>query len=88
MIKAKSAAPSVYNSFVPMVTTGTKEVNNFADGAAALAAGTDIKYAGALGPIFFDKYHNSGGLWAAENPVTNLPVKLISAADIATAEGH
>ena len=64
MIKAKSAAPSVYNSFIPAVTNGSKEVNNFADGAAALAAGTDIKYAGALGPISFDKYHNSSGEFA------------------------
>jgi hypothetical protein len=43
---------------------------------------------GVTGQVSFDKYHNSGGLWAAENPVTNQPVKLVSAKDIATAEGH
>lgn len=64
MIKAKSAAPSVYNAFIPAVTTGSKEVSNFAEGVAALNAGMDIKYAGAVGPISFDKYHNSAGEFA------------------------
>jgi hypothetical protein len=63
-------------------------VKTFAQGKAALAAGKTIDYVGVTGQVSFDKYHNSGGLWAAENPVTNLPVKLVSAKDIATAEGH
>ena len=61
MIKAHSADPSVYNSDIAAVTTGGKDVFNFAEGAAALQAGTDIRYVGALGPINFDKYHNSSG---------------------------
>jgi branched-chain amino acid transport system substrate-binding protein len=89
MIKAKSAAPSVYNSFIPMVTTGSKEVNNFADGAAALAAGRDIKYAGALGPIFFDKYHNSSGEFAvtkfAADGTPSAPLTIITAAQLQAA---
>jgi ABC-type branched-subunit amino acid transport system substrate-binding protein len=83
MIKAKSAAPSVYNSVIPEVTTGGKEVNNFADGAAALNAGTDIKYAGALGPISFDKYHNSSGEFAvvkfASDGSASSPLTIVTA---------
>jgi ABC-type branched-subunit amino acid transport system substrate-binding protein len=89
MIKAKSAAPSVYNSFIPAVTNGGKEVNNFADGAAALNAGTDIKYAGALGPISFDKYHNSSGEFAvtkfAADGTPSAPLTIITAAQLQAA---
>jgi ABC-type branched-subunit amino acid transport system substrate-binding protein len=89
MIKAKSAAPSVYNSVIPEVTTGGKEVNNFADGAAALNAGTDIKYAGALGPISFDKYHNSSGEFAvtkfASDGTPSAPLTIITAAQLQAA---
>jgi ABC-type branched-subunit amino acid transport system substrate-binding protein len=89
MIKAKSAAPSVYNSVIPEVTNGGKEVNNFADGAAALNAGTDIKYAGALGPISFDKYHNSSGEFAvtkfASDGTPSAPLTIITAAQLQAA---
>jgi branched-chain amino acid transport system substrate-binding protein len=90
MIKAKSAAPSVYNSAIPSITTGTKEVNNFVDGAAALNAGTDIKYAGALGPISFDQYHNSSGEFAAvkftSDGSASAPLTLITADQLKNAE--
>jgi ABC-type branched-subunit amino acid transport system substrate-binding protein len=86
MIKAKTAAPSGYNTSIPLVTSGSKEVNNFADGAAALNAGTDIKYAGALGPISFDQYHNSSGEFAvvkfASDGSASDPLTIITAAQL------
>ncbi len=63
-------------------------VKTFAQGKAALAAGKTIDFVGVTGQVTFNQYHNSGGLWAAENPVTNKPVRLISAAEMATAQGH
>ncbi len=89
MIKAKSAAPSVYNSVIPSVTNGGKVVNNFADGAAALNAGTNISYAGALGPISFDQYHNSSGEFAvvkfASDGSPSDPLTIITAAQLKAA---
>ena len=88
MLAAHSVDPVTFNPYIEKITQGTTMVKTFAQGKAALAAGKTIDYVGVTGQVSFDKYHNSGGLWAAENPVTNLPVKLVSAADIATAEGH
>jgi branched-chain amino acid transport system substrate-binding protein len=88
MLAAHSTSPVTFNPFIEKITRGTAVVHTFAEGKAALAAGKTIDYVGVTGQVSFDKFHNSGGLWAGENPVTNLPVKLISAADIATAEGH
>jgi ABC-type branched-subunit amino acid transport system substrate-binding protein len=89
MIKAKSVAPSVYNSAIPSVTNGTKVVYTFVDGAAALKAGTNISYQGAVGPIAFDQYHNSSGEFAvvkfasdgsASNPLTTITASELQAA--------
>jgi branched-chain amino acid transport system substrate-binding protein len=88
MLAAHSTDPAVFNPYIEKVTQGTTVVHTFAQGKAALAAGKTIDYVGVTGQVSFDKYHNSGGLWAAENPVTNLPVKLVSAKDIAAAEGR
>ena len=88
MLASRSAAPATFNPYIQKITQGSTVVHTFGQAKAALAAGKTIDYVGVTGQISFDKYHNSGGLWAAENPVTNLPVKLVSAQDIATAEGH
>lgn len=88
MLAAHSTNPVTFNPFIAKITQGTTVVHTFAQGKAALAAGKTIDYVGVTGQVSFDKFHNSGGLWAGENPVTNLPVKLISAKDIATSEGH
>ena len=88
MLAAHSVNPVVYNPYIAKITQGTTVVHTFAQGKAALAAGKTIDYVGVTGQVSFDKYHNSGGLWAAENPVTNLPEKLVSAKDVAAAEGH
>jgi branched-chain amino acid transport system substrate-binding protein len=61
---AKSTSPSVFNKFIPAVTTasaGAVPVHSYAAGVAALKAGKKIDYVGATGPIIWDKYHNSTG---------------------------
>ncbi len=88
MLAAHSLDPAVYNPYIAKITQGATVVHTFAQGKAALAAGKTIDYIGVTGQVSFDRYQNSGGLWAAENPVTNLPEKLVSARDVAAAEGH
>ena len=88
MLAAHSTSPVTFNPFIAKITQGGTVVHTFAQGKAALAAGKTIDYVGVTGQVSFDRYHNTAGVWAAENPVTNLPVKLISAQDIAVAEGH
>ncbi|HEY4887422.1 MAG TPA: ABC transporter substrate-binding protein [Candidatus Dormibacteraeota bacterium] len=64
MIMAKTTVGSYYNSYILQVVSpksGAVVVNNFADGAKALAAGKQIQYIGVLGKPTFDKYHNSAG---------------------------
>jgi ABC-type branched-subunit amino acid transport system substrate-binding protein len=85
---AKSTSPTVWNSFIPKVTTASATavvVHSYADGIAALKAGKTIDYVGATGLIAWNQYHNSaGGFEIADwQPNGNLnPVDLISAADI------
>lgn len=88
MLAAHSTSPATFNPFIAKITQGGTVVHTFAQGKAAIAAGKSIDYVGVTGQVSFDRYHNSAGVWAAENPVTNLPEKLISAQNIATAEGH
>ena len=88
MLAAHSTSPVTFNPFIAKITQGGTVVHTFAQGKAALAAGKTIDYVGVTGQVSFDRYHNSAGVWAAEHPVTNLPVSLISAQDIAIAEGH
>jgi branched-chain amino acid transport system substrate-binding protein len=88
MIKAKTTASS-YNKAIPSVTNGTKEVNNFVEGAAALKAGKSIKYVGVVGPISFDKYHNSTGQFAVvgfgSNGAASAPLTIVTAAQLSAA---
>jgi branched-chain amino acid transport system substrate-binding protein len=75
MQAAKSTTPSVYNNYIMKVTepgSGKEKVYTFAQGKKALAAGKQIQYIGASGPIVFDKYHNSFGNEAAERINANL----------------
>lgn len=68
MQAAHSTKPSVYNSFMPKVTTkrpGAVEVSTFAQGIRELKAGHQIYYVGVTGPIVFDRYHNSTGEFAS-----------------------
>ena len=74
---AKSTSPSVWNKFIPAVTTASPEavvVHSYADGIAALKAGKKIDYVGATGIIVWNQYHNSTGGFevAAYQPNGNL----------------
>jgi ABC-type branched-subunit amino acid transport system substrate-binding protein len=87
---AKSTTPSVWNSFIPAVTTaggGAVVVNSYAEGIAALKAGKKIDYVGATGLIAFNQYHNSTGgfeitAWLPNG--SNPYVTSYTAADLAT----
>ncbi len=88
MLAAKSTDPSVFNDFILKVTTagsGKTVVHSFDEGKAALAAGKQIQYVGAGGPIAFNQWHNSTGAFEAAGYVSG-KVKLagsVSAADTA-----
>lgn len=69
MDAAHSTKGSVYNNYIMKVTqpgAGKTVVYTYAAGKAALAAGKQIQYIGASGPLFFDKYHNAFGAQAVE----------------------
>jgi hypothetical protein len=64
MLAAQSTTPSVYDSHILSLGQpgpGKVTVHTFAEGKAELAAGHQIYYDGATGPVTFSKYHNSSG---------------------------
>lgn len=64
MEEAKSTTPAVYNPYIVKVTAaspGAVKVTTFAAGKRAIQAGKKVQYLGAVGPIVFDRYHNSPG---------------------------
>ena len=64
MEAAHSTNTTVWNSYIPKVTTvgnGATVVHTFAQGKSLLAQGKQIAYVGAIGEIAFDKWHNSAG---------------------------
>jgi len=88
MLAAKSTSPAVFNKDIMTVTapgSGKTVVTSFAAGKAALAAGKQIQYVGAGGPIVFDQWHNSTGAFEAVKDVNGNPVLVgsVSAAQIA-----
>jgi branched-chain amino acid transport system substrate-binding protein len=92
MLQAHSVKPSVFNSHILDVTQphqGAVVVHTFAQGKAALAAGHQIRYIGAMGPVDFNRYHNSAGGFDAVHCGINqtTPVGVISAAQVAAAQG-
>ena len=64
---------------------GKTVVYTFAAGKAALQAGKQIQYAGAGGPIVFNRWHNSTGAFEAAKYVKGSLVLVgsVSAAQIA-----
>ena len=86
---AKSTSPSVWNKYIPAVTTASPDamaVHSYADGIAALKAGKKIDYVGATGVIVLNQWHNSTGGFevAAYQPNGDLNlVDSISAAQLA-----
>lgn len=92
MLQAHSVTPSVFNSHILDITQprpGAVIVNTFAQGKAALAAGHQIRYVGAMGPVDFNRYHNSTGGFDAVRCGINetTPVGVITAAQAAAAQG-
>ena len=86
---ANSTTPSVWNAYIPKVTTASPRavvVHSYADGVAALHAGKTIDYVGATGIIAWDQWHNSTGGFEVTGyqPNGSTPlVATVSAADIA-----
>ena len=88
MLAAHSTVGSVYNAYIPKIIQGKVIVHTFAQGKAALAKGETIDFVGLEGQVAFNQFHNSAGIWSADNPVSNATEKTISAADMAKALGH
>lgn len=88
MLAAHSSVGSVYDKYISKVTRGKVVVHSFGQGKAALAKGKTIDFVGLEGQISFNRYHNSAGIWSADNPVTNATERTISAGDMAKALGH
>jgi ABC-type branched-subunit amino acid transport system substrate-binding protein len=73
MLAAHSTNPADFNKYVTAVTepgAGKTVVTSFAAGKAALAAGKQIQYVGAGGPIVFNQWHNSTGAFEAAKYVS------------------
>ena len=76
MIAAHSTNPSVYNSYITKVTSGSVVVQTFAQAKAALANGKKVRYEGVLGPIAFNRYHTSSGAMAlVQFPTANAMIQ-------------
>jgi branched-chain amino acid transport system substrate-binding protein len=89
MIMAGTPDPTFYNQYIPQVVApGGTEVDSYAEGKAALAAGKKITYVGAGGAISLDKYHNSSGAfeivgYSSDPNNPNPQISVVSAAAIA-----
>jgi branched-chain amino acid transport system substrate-binding protein len=89
MLKAHSIQPQVYNSAITAITqpgAGKILVYSFAQGKAALAKGTSIRYIGAGGTINFNQWHNNTLPFSAVGYTTSGGSRLagiVSAAQVA-----
>jgi ABC-type branched-subunit amino acid transport system substrate-binding protein len=80
MDAAKSTDGSVYNKYIMQVSApgpGKQVVYTYAAGEAALAAGHQIQYIGASGPVLFNQYHNSFGSQAVEEFPASAPAVVV-----------
>ncbi|MGH9059627.1 MAG: ABC transporter substrate-binding protein, partial [Acidimicrobiales bacterium] len=80
MIEAKSTNPAKYQSFiVPLANgvSGAVVVHSFKDAVAALKAGKKIRYEGPGGPINFDSYHTSNGIFQIDTYSPTGQVKIV-----------
>ncbi|MDT5133962.1 MAG: hypothetical protein QOE41_3273 [Mycobacterium sp.] len=69
MIAAHSTSPAAFMPYIIKFgngTPGATVVNSFAQGAAALKQGKQIRYEGPGGPTSFDAYHDSAGLFQVD----------------------
>jgi branched-chain amino acid transport system substrate-binding protein len=87
MLAAHSTSSSVYAPYILKIgdgVPGATVVNSFAQGAAALKQGKQIRYVGPGGPTSFDAYHDSAGLFQVDKYTANGTVKV--AGNLSTAE--
>jgi ABC-type branched-subunit amino acid transport system substrate-binding protein len=87
MIAAHSTSPAKYMPFIIKIgdgAPGAMVVNSFAQGAAALKSGKQIRYEGPGGPTSFDAYHDSAGLFQVDTYTANGTVKV--AGNLSTTE--
>jgi ABC-type branched-subunit amino acid transport system substrate-binding protein len=87
MIAAHSTSPAKYMPFILKIgdgVAGAKVVTSFAEGAAALKQGKQIRYEGPGGPTSFDAYHDSAGLFQVDTYTPNGTVKV--AGNLSTTE--
>jgi hypothetical protein len=89
-LEAKSTNPKVFTPYIVKVTTpkaGAVVVHSFAEGKQALAAGKQIQYIGAVGPITFDQWRNSPGEFEIVKANTALtPVAIYTAKQVDAAK--
>jgi ABC-type branched-subunit amino acid transport system substrate-binding protein len=89
-VMAKSTNPSVFTPDIVKVTTpkaGAVVVHDFAQGKAALLAGKQIQYVGAVGPITFDQWRNSPGQFEIVKANTALtPIAIYTAQQVDAAK--
>jgi branched-chain amino acid transport system substrate-binding protein len=89
MLRAHSTKPATYNSSITAVSNpgpGKVIVHSFAQGKTELAAGKQIQYIGASGPVVFNEFHNSTGAFEVAGFVSPGKIRLVgvvSAAQIA-----
>jgi branched-chain amino acid transport system substrate-binding protein len=87
MIQCKSTDPTVFKSCIEKIgdgVPGATVVNSFAQGAAALKQGKQIRYEGPGGPTSFDAYHDSTGIFQVDTYSPQGQVKVV--ANIPTAQ--
>ncbi len=86
MLAAKSTSTAAW---VPWITKigngvpGATVVHSFAQGAAALKAGKQIRYEGPGGPTNFDAYHDSAGLFQIDTYTPSGAVKVAGSISVA-----
>jgi ABC-type branched-subunit amino acid transport system substrate-binding protein len=79
MLAAHSTATSAWKPWITKIGNGVPGavvVHSFAQGAAALKAGKQIRYIGPGGPTSFDAYHDSAGLFQIDTYTPNGSVKV------------
>jgi ABC-type branched-subunit amino acid transport system substrate-binding protein len=81
MIAAKSTSPSTFKPYIEKIgngTPGATVVHSFAEGAAALKQGKQIRYEGPGGPTSFDAYHDSTGIFQVDHYTANGTVNVVA----------
>jgi ABC-type branched-subunit amino acid transport system substrate-binding protein len=87
MLASHSTSPTVFGPYIEKIgdgASGATVVNSFAQGAAALKAGKQIRYEGPGGPTSFDAYHDSTGIFQVDNYGANGTVNVVG--NLATSE--